>query len=477
MLRLRPAYASPGPLPSHRSREAGRLDGPIHPIGAPADRGRLIPRRDPAGRDPRLAGPLVPPLTFSPYPPMSTLPSSPAPAPRAFDSINPKPLGIALVLVLLGAIYLAQTVSLRQAALYLVGALLGMTLYHAAFGFTSAWRVFIADGRGAGLRAQMLMLAIGVLLFFPALSAGTLFGQPVVGLVSPAGTSVIVGAFIFGIGMQLGGGCASGTLYTVGGGSTRMIVTLLAFIVGSVVATAHMPFWTSLPQLKPLSLVHALGVAPAIVLNLAVFAAIAALTVAIEKRRHGRLVNAPERAPHASPWLHGPWPMLAGAVALAVLNFATLALSGRPWGVTSAFALWGAKGFASLGLDVASWKYWLAGPNAAALSAPASHDVTTVMDIGIILGAMAAAALAGRYAPVWRIPRRSLLAAVVGGLLLGYGARLAYGCNIGAYFSGIVSGSLHGWLWLVCAFAGNVLGTRLRPWFGLEVERVRNTGC
>ncbi|CAG9228548.1 membrane hypothetical protein [Paraburkholderia sabiae] len=138
------------------------------------------------------------------------------PLPRRFD-INPKPLVASLFLIALGAVYLAQTVSGRQAALYVVGALLGMSLYHAAFGFTSAWRVFIADGRGAGLRAQMLMLGIGVLLFFPALSAGSLFGHPVAGLVSPAGTSVIVGAFMFGIGMQLGGGCASGTLYSLYG--------------------------------------------------------------------------------------------------------------------------------------------------------------------------------------------------------------------------------------------------------------------
>lgn len=408
---------------------------------------------------------------------MSSLSASMAPAPRPLFPVNPKPLGIALLLIALGAVYLAQTVSVRQASLYVVGALLGITLYHAAFGFTSAWRVFIADGRGAGLRAQMVMLAIGVLLFFPALSAGSLFGQPVAGLVSPAGTSVIVGAFIFGMGMQLGGGCASGTLYTVGGGSTRMVITLIAFIVGSVVATAHMPFWTSLPQFKPFSMVLVFGAGPAIAFNLVVFAAIAGLTVAIEKRRHGRLVNEPLRTAHASPWLHGPWPLIAGAIALAVLNFATLALAGRPWGVTSAFALWGAKGAAALGVDIASWKYWSSGPNAAALAAPISFDVTTVMDIGIVVGAMAAAALAGRYAPVWRIPLRSIMAAVIGGLMLGYGARLAYGCNIGAYFSGIVSSSLHGWLWLVCAFAGNVLGTRLRPFFGLEVERLKNTGC
>jgi hypothetical protein len=47
---------------------------------------------------------------------------------------------------------------------------------------------------------------------------------------------------------------------------------------------------------------------------------------------------------------------------------------------------------------------------------------------------------------------------MVSGLMLGYGARVADGCNIGAYFSGFVSGSLHGGLWRVAAFAGNVLG-------------------
>ena len=398
-------------------------------------------------------------------------------SPRPFAGMNPTPLGAALLFIVCGAWYLAQVAGVRQGALYVVGALLGVSLYHAAFGFTSAWRVFISDGRGQGLRAQMLMLAIGVALFFPALSAGTLFGTPVAGLIQPAGTSVIVGAFIFGIGMQLGGGCASGTLYTVGGGSTRMIVTLAAFVVGSLIGTAYMPFWTSLPQLKPISVVKELGLAPALALNWTIFAAIAAITVLVEKRRHGKLVSAHVQPTNGARWLHGPWPLVAGALALVVLNFTTMALSGRPWGVTSAFALWGAKGASLLGIDTASWAYWSTKANAAALAAPISQDVTSVMDIGIVLGAMLAAALAGRYAPVWRVPVRSLLAAVVGGLMLGFGARLAYGCNIGAYFSGIVSGSLHGWLWLVAAFIGNVFGTRLRPLFGLEVEHARPTAC
>nr|WP_329603634.1 YeeE/YedE thiosulfate transporter family protein [Pseudomonas putida] len=97
---------------------------------------------------------------------------------------------------------------------------------------------------------------------------------------------------------------------------------------------------------------------------------------------------------------------------------------------------------------------------------------------GIVLGALLAAGLAGRFAPSLKIPLASLVAAVIGGLLLGYGSRLAYGCNIGAYFSGIASGSVHGWLWLVAAYGGNLIGVRLRPlFFAGEPRPVALTGC
>jgi uncharacterized protein len=123
---------------------------------------------------------------------------------------------IAAALLAAGAVALAALVSWRQGALYLLGGALGITLYHALFGFTSAWRIFISDRRGVGLRAQMIMLAIAVVLFFPSLAAGTLFGQPVHGEYGAVGIGMLTGAFLFGLGMQLGGGCASGTLYSAG---------------------------------------------------------------------------------------------------------------------------------------------------------------------------------------------------------------------------------------------------------------------
>ncbi|WP_339885392.1 YeeE/YedE family protein [Vreelandella maris] len=378
---------------------------------------------------------------------------------------------IATAAIVLGALLIGVVFEANTGLLMIVGGLFGMVLYHAAFGFTSAWRGFITERRGRGLRAQMVMLAIAVVLFFPALGAGTLFGNEVSGFVAPIGISVLVGAFLFGLGMQLGGGCASGTLFTAGGGNARMLITLVFFIVGSVIGSAHFAWWQSLPAFQPVSLVNVAGVSGGVAISLVLFAAIAAFTWVMEKRRHGQLEQAPAvNKQGAERWLTGPWPLVAGAVALALLNFVTLALAGRPWGITSAFALWGAKSYALVGGDVSQWGYWQAPGNAAALEASVWSDITTVMNVGIMLGALAAASLAGRFAPNFKIPLKSLLAAIVGGLLLGYGARLAYGCNIGAYFSGIASGSLHGWVWLVAAFAGNMLGVKLRPFFFNGVE-------
>ncbi len=381
---------------------------------------------------------------------------------------------VALGLLTIGAVWLGEAYSWRQGALFLLGGGLGVALYHALFGFTSAWRSFIADRRGAGLRAQMLMLAVAVVLFYPALGHGSVFGLPVHGEMGPVGTSVLVGAFLFGLGMQLGGGCASGTLYTAGGGNTRMVVTLAAFIAGSAIGTAHFDWWQKTPSFGPVSMIATLGWLPALLLNLALFAAIAGITIVLERRRHGRLV--PTAATSARGWrrfAQGPWPLFWGAIALALGNYATLLLAGRPWGITSGFALWGAKIAAVLGADPASWSYWQVPARADALHQSVFADITSIMDFGIILGALLAAGLAGKFAPTWRVPWSSLVAAVIGGLLLGYGARLAYGCNIGAYFSGIASSSLHGWLWFVAALAGSVVGTRMRPLFGLLVERVQ----
>ena len=352
----------------------------------------------------------------------------------------------------------------RQGALFLVGLSAGVILYHAAFGFTSAWREVVNTGRGAGLRAQMMMLALTVLIFTPIIAQGDLFGVSLRGSVAPLNFSVVCGAFMFGLGMQLGGGCASGTLYTAGGGNTRMVITLIAFIVGSLLGTWQWSLWQGTPGLAPIALSQSFGLSGGVFVSLLIFAGVWYISVLYEKKRNENVVSEPRSGFSA---LKGPWPLIAGALALVLVQVATLLLAGRPWGVTSAFALWGAKAVGSVGLDVSAWPYWSRPGQLNSLNQSLFSDVTTVMNIGIMLGAAVAANLARKFSPSAVLPRKQVIAAIIGGLLLGYGARIAFGCNIGAYFSGIGSTSLHGWLWFLSAFLGSILGTKLRPRFDL----------
>jgi hypothetical protein len=162
-----------------------------------------------------------------------------------------------------------------------------------------------------------------------------------------------------------------------------------------------------------------------------------------------------------------PWPLVSGAVLLAVLNSATLVVAGGPWSITWGFTLIAAKAMAAAGWSPEGHDFWQDEFQAAALASPLLSDTVVVMDLGLLLGAAASAVAAGRLERP-SLPRPGpVAAALLGGLLLGYGARVSFGCNIGAFFSGAASTSLHGWLWLVGALAGTWAGTRLRPLFGL----------
>jgi len=360
---------------------------------------------------------------------------------------------------------LAALGSGRLLALGVIGLLLGLALYHSAFGFSHGWRVLMAEGRTAHVRAQVLMLAVAVALFLPLIAQGEVFGQPVRGFTFPLGLGVALGAFVFGVGMQVSGGCVSGTLYTVGGGSVRMVITLLAAITGATLAARAYPLWEGLPSVPAVSLPGLLGRWPAVALHALVFAAAYAGLVAWERRRTGGL--APITG--GGNFLTGPWPYAWGALALAVLNAATLLVAGRPWGVTQAFALWGSKAAEATGLaDPVFWPFWEEPTRVEALIRPLLADATSIMNVAVMAGALVAALAAGRFAPSLRIPAGAALGSLIGGLMIGAGAIVATGCNISAFFSGVASGSLHGWLWVAAALPGNWLGLKLRPLFGLD---------
>ncbi|MEM7290404.1 MAG: YeeE/YedE family protein [Pseudomonadota bacterium] len=372
-------------------------------------------------------------------------------------------------MLLIIVVLASQIAGTKQALAGLIGAFAGFSLYHASFGFTAAWRRIFAERRGVGLRAQLLLIVLTCAVSFPLI-----YFTDARGFVLPVGVGMLVGSFLFGFGMQFGGGCGSGTLFVAGGGSTRMCITLAFFIIGSLIGTAHVPWWQQIafPETVQAGLgigdrfsygmITRLGPLSAFVWMAAILGAIAMFTVWLERRAHGDL----ETPRKTQSIIRGPWSPMAGAIALAGVGIACLLVIGQPWGVTFAFAVWGAKIASILGMDISSWPYW-SGWRAGVLERSVFNHSVSVMNFGIIAGALAAAGMAAKFRPIWTLTRVEIGTAVLGGMLMGYGARLAYGCNIGAYLGGLVSGSAHGWAWALMAFIGSCLAVAVKRRFGI----------
>jgi uncharacterized protein len=370
--------------------------------------------------------------------------------------------------VLIGISILAyQNIGLAGAGLVFAGGLAGVSLFQASFGFTASWKALVVDGRTHGLRVQLLMFGVVGAIALPMIAFGDGAFR---GSLAPVSLAVILGAALFGIGMQISGACASGAMFTAGSGSIRSIFTIIGFIIGVTAAVATFENWSVWPSIETVSLTHSFGGYGAVAVHIAITAAALGLAALYERYRRGHVEGLLVDQNSGSS-LGGRWPMLYGAIGLGVAALLILALSGRPWALISAYALWGSKLVALTGEDVSFWGHWAANP--AILEKSIFGDAASVVDLAAITGATLAASVTGRFA--WRggLPLRSIAIALIGGIVMGFGARLSVGCNIGAFFSGIISGSLHGWVWGVFALTGTAFAIGVRS---LAVRLFSTTG-
>ena len=138
-----------------------------------------------------------------------------------------KRTGLSL-LGLLGVLTVTVLAGVQAGLLVLIGIGFGLALQGYGFGFAGGWRRFILQKDASGLVSQMLLVGLASLLSLPLLA---LYPQELVGAVAPLSWSLLIGAFVFGIAMQLADGCGSGSLHKAGAGS------ILGSIAGSFVGT------------------------------------------------------------------------------------------------------------------------------------------------------------------------------------------------------------------------------------------------
>ena len=344
-------------------------------------------------------------------------------------------------------------VGVRYGLVLALGLAIGMTLEGLKFGFAGPWRDMILRRRPAGLVAQLWAIGVAATIAFPLLASNPL---ELVGAHAPIGVAMVGGAFLFGLCMQLVLGCGSGTLVNAGSGNVVGLLVLPFFAIGSFAGAYHLDWWIDLGTMKTLTMAGLFGPLFGLVATLLALAIVAlvALKWALPEDR-----KIPRRY-----WV--------AASIIAVLAALHLVVSGQPWGVVYGLGLWTAKAAQLFQIELLGSLFWSAPENQVRLAQTVLSDVTSLTNIGLILGAFSIATWRGDLGhDRVRQPLTGLVAAIIAGLIMGYSSRLAFGCNVGAFFSGISTGSLHGWAWLAAAFAGSFCGVRLRPLVGLEQSK------
>lgn len=404
-------------------------------------------------------------------------------------------IGFALLALLILFAGIQYTKDYKLALHLIIGLTIGYVMQRSRFGFAGGIRKLYLTGDGTLTKALMFLFSItlivtaaihygayvnGAEVFYKV--AGT--NAPVIpgsDYVEPANLATILGGILFGIGMMFGGGCASGTLTDAGEGQGRGLIVLFFFCTGALWGAHDMPWWKEsifFKIHKQLYLPDVFGYMGTIAISLLGFLIIyiIASKYQAKRRRENTLVlekyeKWEEEMPESKEYKFFSketyhkffvkrWSFYTGAVCIMLMFVTILVTTGTSWGVTAVFADWAAWFYQGLGIiDVSNWPWFASRMDG--IRGGFFNDPGSMRNAGILIGALLCPLLAGHYKFNRHFKLRDVLYYALGGLLMGYGARIALGCNVGALYSGICNMSLSGWVFLPSLTLGGILGVRL----------------
>ena len=365
----------------------------------------------------------------------------------------------------------------RNGFLVLLSGLFGFILKFGPFGYTCTFKSMIVKQDFSEYRDMLIMLFTGTLLcsIFEMFPLRPLFPTNPDAKLSDSsariGLSLVIGSFLFGIGMQLGSGCASGTFVGIGGGFLKAYVVLPFFIIGATIFTLNpfYHFWSKLPKTEN-------EVTIPFYCTLLILLALYGITLLIdflkEKKKKDRkeLISddngdtkqliPPENEKdtekdikekeESTIKLYSSLHNVIVAVSIGIVISLFYLCVGSMIGVMGVFSYIGAYFLKLFGATPEQWDFFN-GPLPKNM-----FDVTIFnSDLLMAMGAFVAASIKGVFGKSQNKGAMEYVKGMIGGLLMGMGARMAGGCNIGAMTSGITSSSLHGFIWMFSAILGS----------------------
>jgi uncharacterized membrane protein YedE/YeeE len=401
--------------------------------------------------------------------------------PNALPRSMPRQSMVA-VLVLVGALGLAAVMSRTEpilAPLWLLAMAAGFTLQRSRFCFASAFRDLFLFGSTRIMRGILVGLAIATIGFaihmyskVPFPGFGVLPGEA---NILPVGLSTIIGGLLFGFGMVLSGGCVSGSLFRMAEGYVASWVSVGGIVIG-LGLLSHTWNWWWQASISSESTVwipskFGLGYGGGVILTLSALL-VAFLLLLWWESRFGLSVSDIPRKKEPddtlgqklsilwrSVFVRG-WPAVVGGGVLGVIGV-LMYMVHMPWGVTGELARFSNTIMSSFNF---------APPEALGLSdlegctglsdSAGLFTHSFAVTVGLLPGALVGALFASEFK--LRFPRNAkrYVQALGGGIIMGYGAGLAIGCTVGAFFSSIPSLSISGWLFALALLGGSFLGVQ-----------------
>ena len=350
------------------------------------------------------------------------------------------------------------TRDLSLAAGWLVGIAVGYVLQRSKFCFASAFRDFFLFGSTGLLKTLLLTIAFTLIGFFLVQSTANFDGDFPPGVFRTVGLHTVIGALLFGLGMTLGGGCIIIGLVRLGEGFFINILTLFAVLAGTFLAILHFPFWQQFSgEAVKIFLPNIFGK----VLSLFISLAILCLIMVFLKIKDKQLGALPEYVAVTSEE-RKIWSPYKTAFSLAFMNTFILVMMGDPILISNVFPNWLGKFLAVFNIDIQNLAFYQ--KYASKIANKPFWDWDTILIFGIIFGANASAVFTNEFRIKPIRSARQIIFAIIGGILMGYGSRLAMGCTVGALIGGIASMSLHGWVFAFFLPVGVLAGVYILQW-------------
>lgn len=378
-----------------------------------------------------------------------------------------------------GGVYIATHRVDTQFAMYWVfGIGFGFVLQRGRFCFASAFRDLFLLGYGRNMKGVLVGLAVASIGFGLVMSRQVPMAYlgilPPSANVLPLGVHTALGGLLFGVGMVLAGGCVSGSIYRMGEGYVGSWVAFAGVMGGLLASSFSWNWWWDhgISTAPRWWLPNWLGHPGALVVTLVALAAVYVGVIVMEQRA-GMVVPRAPRGSEAPEGVRGElgsvahtvfvegWSIIPAGAVLGGLNV-LLFTAQEPWGFTGEVSRWALGAAALVHLSPPPLEGVANLPGCVFVPADGSFfNHMLFLVVGMWFGAFAGALGAGEFKV--RIPRKRARYAqsLGGGVLMGYGAGLAMGCTIGAFFSGIPSLAVNGWVFALFLGGGAWIGTQL----------------